>query len=220
MKTFLILITICLIPILVVGAVNVYIGKYSKKYIHKKGNSPKAHTAIILGAKVYKSGKLSGMLEDRVLTGLELYRKGKVRKLLLTGDHGGKRYDEVNNMRKYLLKKRVAAKDIFMDHAGFSTYDSMYRAREIFHVKDAVVVTQGFHIARAVYIARHLGINATGIIADRRKYKKSSRIKAEIRETAARVKAFLFVHVFKPEPRFLGKSIPITGDGRKTLDGK
>ena len=200
-----------------VAIVNASVKRYSRKYIHSDPKHvPKAHTAIILGAKVYQNGRLSGMLEDRVLTGLDLYRRGKVRKLLLSGDHGQVRYDEVNTMRKYLLARHVPARDIFMDHAGFSTYDSMYRARDVFEVSDAIVVTQKFHLNRAVYIARHLGLKASGIAADRRQYMKISRIRSGLREIPAQVKAFLYVRIFRPQPKYLGEKIPITGDGRRT----
>ncbi|MBD3307129.1 hypothetical protein GF339_11945 [candidate division KSB3 bacterium] len=179
---------------------------------------PKAYTALILGAKVFSSGRLSHMLEDRVLTGLELYQQGKVQKLLLSGDHGQVEYDEVNAMREYLLDRGVPPQDIFMDHAGFRTYESMYRARDVFQVQDVVIVTQEFHLARSVYTARALGLEAYGLVADRRPYTPASQMKSDLREILARVKAFLDVEILRPTPTYLGEAIPITGDGRKTLD--
>jgi len=116
--------------------------------------APAADAAIVLGAKVFKSGALSQVLADRMDTGIELYQKGKVKKLLLTGDHGQTSYDEVNAMRRYALERGVPDEDIFMDHAGFSTYDSMYRARDVFMVRKAIIVTQEFHLSRALFIAR------------------------------------------------------------------
>jgi SanA protein len=205
--------------LLFIGAINVYIISASKKFRYDTANHlPRMHTAVILGAVVDSTGRLSNALEDRVLTGLKLYQKGNAKKLLLSGDHGQVNYDEVNSMRQYLLKKGVPPQDLFMDHAGFRTYDSMYRARDIFQVHDAIIVTQKFHLARAVYTARALGIDAVGINADRRWYPLSSRVKLHLREVLARVKAFLDLHVWKAKPKFLGDIIPITGDGRKTWD--
>ncbi|ADG81879.1 protein of unknown function DUF218 [Thermincola potens JR] len=177
---------------------------------------PPATVAIVLGAKVYPNGGVSTVLADRLNTGVELYKAGKVKKILLTGDHGQTNYDEVNTMREFMLRKGIPAEDIFMDHAGFSTYDSMYRARDVFRVKDAVVVTQQFHLPRALYIARTMGIEATGLIADKRTYTGARYL--EFREALARVKALLQLHVFKSKPKYLGPAIPISGDGRVTCD--
>ncbi len=187
-----------------------------KRFMVRPGRAPEAHTAIVLGAYVYPEGDLSAMLEDRVSTAVELYQQGKVRKLLMTGDHGQESYDEVNQMRLYAERLGVPPEDIFMDHAGFKTYESMYRADRVFQVKSALVVTQHFHLARAVFLARSRGIDATGVIADRRPY---YRVKYnELREIPARAKDYLQVHVTKPLPTFLGPIIPIEGDGRTTHD--
>jgi vancomycin permeability regulator SanA len=176
--------------------------------------APEAYVAIVLGARVYSDGQPSPMLADRLETGLELYRAGNVKKILVSGDHGQHRYDETNAMRDYLLERGVPIEDVFMDHAGFDTYDTMYRAREVFLVKDALVVTQGFHLARAVYTARRLGLDAVGVPADRRPYADERRF--AVRDWFARVKAFLEVNLTHPKPRYLGPQIPITGDGRAT----
>lgn len=178
--------------------------------------APSSQVAIVLGARVFHGGRLSYVLADRVDTGIDLYRAGKVKKLLLTGDHGRTAYDEVNSMRRYALSKGVPPEDIFMDHAGFNTYDSMYRARDVFEVKSAIIVTQKFHLARSVYTARALGIDAVGVPADKHIYMKAALFDA--REVLARVKAFVQIHVAHPKPRFLGPKIPITGDGRLTND--
>ncbi len=110
------------------------------------------------------------MLEDRVVSAAQLYQAGKIRKILLTGDHGNKEYDEVKAMRLYLRRLGVPESDIFLDHAGFTTYDSLYRARDIFGVQDCVIVTQEFHLPRSVYTARKLGLDCYGYVADRRSY--------------------------------------------------
>ncbi len=196
--------------------INTHIKRSSQQFIYSQiQQTPGAYTALILGAKVKPNGRLSHMLEDRVLTGLDLYRQGKVKKLLLSGDHGQKSYDEVNAMRNYLLRHGVPEQDIFLDHAGFNTYSSMYRARDVFQVRDVIVVTQAFHVPRAVYIARSLGLQATGLIADRRIYMRVSQLKSDVREILARVKAFVDVQR-NAQPKYLGTIIPITGDGRKT----
>ncbi|MCJ7796137.1 MAG: YdcF family protein [Thermoleophilia bacterium] len=178
------------------------------------GEAPNAEVAIVLGAKVWTGGTPSNMLQDRLLTAIELYRQGKVGKLLLSGDHGRAGYDEVNAMRTFVLDRGVPPENVFMDHAGFSTYDTMYRARDVFQVREAIVVTQGFHLDRAVYTARALGLEATGVPADLRPYQNAGRFAA--RDWLARGKALLQLHVLHARPRFLGPPIPIGGDGRVT----
>jgi SanA protein len=177
-------------------------------------DAPEAEVAIVLGARVYSNGGLSPMLTDRLATGVQLYKLGKVKKLLLSGDHGQVTYDEVNAMLRYAVDHGVPDEDVFTDHAGFSTYDTMYRARDVFKVTTALVVTQGFHLARAVYTARRLGLEATGVVADIQPY--SSELRFAMRDWLARIKAFLDLNITKPEPRYLGPAIPIDGDGRAT----
>ncbi len=177
-------------------------------------DAPVTKVAIVLGARVYENGTPSPMLADRLATGVELYKLGKVDKLLLSGDHGTTTYDEVNVMLRYCLDRGVPDEDVFTDHAGFDTYDTMYRARDVFEVTDALVVTQDFHLPRAVYIARTLGLDATGVVADVQPYANEWRF--ALREWPARVKAFFQLHLTKTGPRFLGPALPIDGDGRLT----
>lgn len=172
-----------------------------------------ATTAILLGASVYSSGQLSPLLEERAETALELYRSGKVRKILVTGDNSTPMYNEVLPTREYLLKADVPAEDIFVDFAGFNTYDSVYRAREIFGVDQAFVVSQGFHLPRAVFAARKIGLNAYGVPAGEGRYL----VKNNIREVFAIAKTFFEV-VLGLDPHFLGPNIPIEGDGRGSLE--
>jgi SanA protein len=177
-------------------------------------NVPHAQAALVLGAQVLPSGRPSDMLVDRVRAARDLYRAGRVDKLLLSGDHSRVNYDEVGTMRRMLLADGVPAEDIFTDHAGFDTWDSAQRAKRVFDVRSAVVVTQGFHMARALYEARRAGLDATGFLADRRNYGHvMPRLKA--REALARVKALGDV-ITGASPRFLGAEIPITGDGRQS----
>lgn len=172
----------------------------------------KRQTGLILGAYVRNDGQLSNMFEDRVNTAIALYKAGKIEKILISGDHGTTDYDEVNAARKFILSKGVKAEDVFLDHAGFDTYDSLYRAKHIFEVEDIYVITQNFHLPRAVYIAKSLGIDAKGAAADRREYLG---IKYNyLREIPANGKAFLNV-VFKSKSTYLGEAIPITGDSKK-----
>jgi SanA protein len=168
---------------------------------------------LVLGAGVYSDGSPTPMLKDRLDRGIELYKAGVADKMLLSGDNGQVDYDEVSAMKKYVLAAGVPAEDVFLDHAGFSTYESMYRAGAIFNVKSAVIVTQKYHEYRAVYIARRLGIDAVGVSAADIKY--SGQMAREGREILARLKDFAYC-IFKPKPTYLGDVIDISGDGRKT----
>lgn len=170
---------------------------------------------IVLGAGVWADGSPTPMLEDRIKAAVELYQRGAAPKIIMSGDHGQKDYDEVNAMKSYAVNLGVPSEDIFMDHAGFSTYETMYRARDIFQVKKAVVVTQKYHIYRALYIAKGLGIEAVGVNADPRSY--IGQTYRDVREAAARTKDFFSV-LIKPEPTFLGEAIPVSGDGNLTND--
>ena len=177
-------------------------------------DAPRAQCAIVLGARVYPDGTPYPMLADRLETGVRLYQLGKVDKLLLSGDHGQTTYDEVNVMLDYVLARGVPEEDVFTDHAGFDTYDTMYRARDVFQVESALIVTQDFHLSRSVYTARALGLEATGVVADLQAYFNETR--NEAREILARANAVLQLHVTHPGPKYLGPVIPITGDGRAT----
>jgi SanA protein len=173
---------------------------------------PHAQAALVLGAQVYRDGRPSIMLRDRVNAAADLYRAGRVDKLLLSGDHSRVDYDEVGTMRRLLLAQGIPGRDIFTDHAGFDTWDSAQRAKRVFDVSSAVVVTQRFHMARALYDARRAGLKVTGFAADRRDYGRVMR-RLKVREAAARVKTLADV-VTGADPHFLGAEIPISGDGR------
>ncbi len=184
----------------------------TKKYISETiAEVPHTDSAVILGASTLKNGSLSAVLKHRVDTAIELYEKKKVNKILVTGDNGTLSYNEVNPVRIYLLEKGIPDKDIFLDHAGFDTYSSMYRARDIFLAGRITIVTQSFHLPRAVYIARMLGMDAYGMSADKSEYKTRN----YVREVFANVKAVMDL-VLKREPKYLGDEIPLTGDGRDT----
>ena len=171
---------------------------------------------IILGAGIW-GDKPSHMLEDRLLEGINLYNNNVSNKIIMSGDHGREEYDEVNIMKNYAIEKGIPSENIFMDHAGFSTYESIYRAKEIFKAKKVVIVTQKYHLYRALYIANQLGIEAYGIGADPRQYVGATY--RELREILARNKDFIKC-IFKPEPTYLGETIPVSGDGDVTNDNK
>ncbi len=165
---------------------------------------------IVLGCQVREDGSLSHMLRDRLIRGLELYEAGAAPKLLMSGDHGRKDYDEVGAMKQYAIDNGVASQDIFKDHAGFSTYETVYRAKEIFEADKVIIVTQEYHLYRALYIAQQLGVDAYGVSADLNTYAGQSM--RDAREVLARCKDYVMC-IFKPEPLFLGEVIPISGNG-------
>jgi SanA protein len=169
----------------------------------------------VLGASVRPDGSLSPILNDRVESALKAYRAGKIQRFLLSGDHGERNYDEVNAMKDYLNNKGVADSVIFLDHAGFDTYDSMWRAKKIFEVDEATIFTQEFHLARAVYLAKKMGIEAQGFVSDQQDYKSINSLRR--REWLANVKAFMEINIDKM-PTYDGPSIPITGNSSLSHD--
>ncbi len=169
---------------------------------------------IVLGAGIW-NGSPSPMLEDRLTEGIDLYKRNVSDKLIMSGDHGRKDYDEVNIMKDYAIKKGVPSEDIFMDHAGFSTYESLYRAKNIFKANKVIIVTQKYHLYRALYVAKQLGLEAYGAGADPRKYVGATY--RELREVLARNKDFVNC-ILKPKPTYLGDAIPVSGNGDVTND--
>jgi SanA protein len=198
---------------------NVVVLSSSRRYLYSIIDElPHKYTGLVLGAKA-KNDLLSQVLRDRVNAGIELKLKNIVNVLLLSGDHGKKNYDEVNNMRKYILTNtsKIEKEAIFLDHAGFDTYDSLIRARDVFECNSIIIITQKFHISRAVYIARSLGLDAVGYALPENEYRTTTRVYWQFREIFARTKAFTNV-VFHSKPKFLGDKIPITGNGLSTWD--
>lgn len=198
-------------------SINYYVRISGARYIREAGQVPRADAILVLGAFVYPDGNMSPMLADRITVGYDLYLMGKAHKVLVSGDHGRKDYDEVNIMKAYLKQQGIPTQNIFMDHAGFSTYESLYRARDIFKVKKVIIVTQHYHLMRAVFIARELGLEAYGVNSDLHNY-GDVMPRYELREIAARNKDFFMCRVLKPKPTFLGEPIPVFGDGRATDD--
>jgi len=197
--------------------VDQYVQRAGSKYILGPDEVPKADAILVLGAYVFPDGAVSFMLNDRLVEACELYVKGKSEKILVSGDHGRVDYDEVNAMKNFLKDKNIPEKDIFMDHAGFNTYESIYRARDVFQVKKVIIVTQAYHLMRAVFIARAMGLDAYGVASDQHDYGEVMKI-YRLREVVARNKDFFNAKFLKPQPTFLGDVIPVTGDGRLTDD--
>ena len=216
-KIFKILIVIAVICITLVLSINFYVVEIAKDKMIKDNNYSSLKDVdciLILGAGIW-GDKPSPMLEDRLKEGIKLYKDSIAPKIIMSGDHGREEYDEVNIMKEYAIEQGVPSEDIFMDHAGFSTYESIYRAKEIFDADNIVIVTQEYHLYRALYIADKLDINAYGVNSDPRKY--SGQTFRELREILARNKDFINC-IIKPKPTYLGESIPVSGDGDITND--
>lgn len=214
MKTIIRFALICIVLVL---AINSYVIGSTKDRMLKDGNYTSLDDVdciVILGAGIW-GDKPSPMLQDRLEEGIHLYKEGVAPKIIMSGDHSREEYDEVNIMKQYAVDRGVPSEDIFMDHAGFSTYESMYRAKEIFDAKNIVIVTQEYHLYRALYIANQFDMNAYGVNADPRKY--AGQLYREFREILARNKDVLNC-IIKPEPTFLGESIPVSGNGDITND--
>ncbi|MBW3623258.1 MAG: YdcF family protein [Armatimonadetes bacterium] len=169
-------------------------------------DAPARPVALVFGAGI-RRGRPSPILYDRLFTAAELYRAGKVQKLLVTGDNGSLDYNEVAVMRRALMRMGVPGEDVVKDHAGFRTYDSCYRARDVFDVDRAILVTQAFHLPRAVYLARTMGIDAVGVRADRRPYTRESGYRW--REWLACSWSWVELNITRPRPRFLGPKEPL-----------
>ena len=218
-KIFKFLIVVIIIAVIILLTINFYVTSSTKDKIITKNYYPKLSDIdciIVLGAGIWEN-KPSPMLEDRLLEGIDLYQNNVSDKIIMSGDHGKTDYDEVNIMKDFAIEKGIPSENIFMDHAGFSTYESIYRAKEIFQAKKVVIVTQKYHLYRALYIANKLGLDAYGVGADPRKYVGA--IGREIREVLARNKDFINC-IFKPEPTYLGDTIPVSGNGDITNDNK
>lgn len=196
---------------------NYYVKKSSVKRIIDSGDKPLplADCILVLGCGLRPDGEPTQMLKDRLDMGIDLYLSGAAPKILMSGDHGRVQYDEVNQMKQYAMDRGVPSRDIFMDHAGFSTYESMYRARDIFQVEKAIVVTQEYHLYRALYDGTCLGLELWGVPAKKIRY-GGQRIR-DAREILARNKDILYC-LLQPKPTYLGDVIPVSGDGDMTND--
>jgi len=181
-----------------------------ERFIVPAVSAPQSQVALVLGASVVH-GEPSPLLAERADVAIALYRAGTVQKILVTGDNGALSHDEVTPVRKYLLAAGIPPADIFLDHAGFDTYSSLYRAHAVFGVQSLIIATQDFHVSRALWIARALGLTAYGVVAPGATTSSSD----YIREIPATFKAIWDV-VTRRTPKYLGPAIPITGDGEST----
>lgn len=217
-KVFIILLCLSLILTGTLLSINSYIKKTVSEKILTSEEAVELENVdciIILGCYVKENGLPSDMLRDRLTRGIEIYELKAAPKIIMSGDHGRLEYDEVNVMKQYAIDSGISSSDIFMDHAGFSTYDTIYRAKAIFGVEKVIIVTQEYHLYRALYIADKLGIEAYGVGSDY--YTYVGQQMREFREILARNKDFVKI-IFKPEATYLGEFIPISGDGDITND--
>lgn len=210
-----------LLALLVVGlglsvGIREHIIRSTAKHCYALQDAPARPVAIVLGARVH-GDRPSNLLEDRLRAALELYRSGRCEKLLLSGAHHRDDYDEVGVMRQWLQDRGVEPDDLYLDHAGLRTFDSMVRARQIFGAEEVLVVSQGFHVPRAVYLGRASGLDAIGVAApDGYRYPSSLVWRNATREHLAQVRAWLDLHVLSTQPRFLGDPIDLSRSGRRT----
>lgn len=207
------------VAIIAFASVNIYVISYASRYIlttEDASNLSNVDCITVLGAHVKEDGSPSYMLESRLAKAIELYNAGVSPKILLTGDHGQEEYDEVNNMMKYVLANSdIKKENVFLDHAGFSTYESAYRAKAIFNVNKSVFVTQKYHLYRTIYNARKNGIEAYGVVSD--DYQWPGMLYYRFRESLAVFKDF-FACLFNVRPTYLGETIPVSGTAEATHD--
>ncbi len=211
-KTIIILITIIIIATVII---NMHVCLSVKNQILTDFNKEDNYDAVlVLGAGI-RGNKPSPLLRERLDKGIDIYKSGAANKIIMSGDHGTKEHDEVNVMKSYAIENGVPSEDIFMDHAGFSTYESVYRAKEIFKANSIVIVTQEYHLYRALYIANSLKVQAVG--SDASLERLGGQTYRDVREVLARNKDFITC-IYKPEPTYMGEEIPITGNGDITND--
>lgn len=214
-KMFKYLVCLIVISVLVVFGIDLYVVFSTKdRIVSEYSDLNDIDCILVLGAGVY-DGKPSPMLKDRLDTAVMLFNEGVSEKIIMSGDHMNESHDEVNVMKTYAVEEGINSSDVFMDHAGISTYDSIYRAKNIFKAKRIVVVTQEYHLYRALYIAEYLGLKSYGVSADTVRY--SGQFIRDIREILARDKDFVKT-IFKPESKYLGEVIPVSADGNITND--
>jgi vancomycin permeability regulator SanA len=217
-RAFVSLVSLPLIAGLLTFSLNLYVKQSVKDSflsVDEASSLSDIDCIIVLGCGINDNGEPSDMLRDRLNFAIDIYKKNGSTKLLMSGDHGRVGYNEVGVMKKYAIEKGVPSEDIFMDHAGFSTYETMYRAKAIFQAEKVVVVTQEYHLYRGVYIAEEMGMEAYGVASD--VYWYQNEFYRETREAIARCKDFVWC-VFKPEPTYLGETIPVSGNGDLTND--
>ena len=216
-RTIIICICIGVVGLLVLFGINAYIKGTVKDFIVEsdKLSDEDMDCILVLGCQVKENGEPSHMLRDRLQRGVEVYELGASDKILMSGDHGRTDYNEVKTMKQYAIDEGIDSENVFMDHAGFSTYESIYRAKEVFGVKKMIIITQEYHLYRALYIAKRLGIEAYGVASDYHTYVGQGM--RDLREVLARTKDFV-ITIAKPKATYCGDFIDIHGDGNITND--
>ncbi len=216
MKKKIIIGTLCLLIVFILGSLSIFaidfhVQNVGRQMLQTLETSEPAEAIRVLGAYVHPNGQVSRMLKDRLDQGYEVYQRKLAPKIIVSGDHGSKTYNEVKAMATYLESLGVPKEDIFLDHAGFTTYDSLYRTRDVFLAESIIVVSQEYHVLRANYIGSRLGLSVQGIGADTYVYEGMAYYR--FRELGARAKAFWMAGIRKPLPRFLGEPISLKGSG-------
>ena len=206
---------LCLLLLIGLGPNGVILLSARDRILSPDALEPGWDCILVLGAGLLPDGSPSLMLRERIDAGVRLYAAGAAPKLLMSGDHTREDHDEVNAMKDAALAAGVPSEDVFMDHAGINTYDSLYRARAIFGAERLILVTQAYHLPRALYIASRLGLEAVGVSCDTRRY--AGQLYRDIREILARDKDF-FQCIFLPKSAYLGETVPLSGSGDATND--
>ncbi|MCJ7535749.1 MAG: YdcF family protein [Anaerolineales bacterium] len=203
------LFTILVVLLLLVGTLpRILTHLHAGSRLYDAASSPQGKVAIVFGAGLYRNGSPTPVLRDRVATAAELYHAGKVEIILMSGDNSTPEHNEPGAMRDYAISLGVPDQDIILDYAGRRTYDTCYRARHVFAIDSAILVTQAYHLPRALYTCNMLGVPAVGVPADLRQYRRVSQTFWNLRESAATAVALWQVHISRPQP-ILGNPEPI-----------
>ena len=206
-------VALAIVAVFVVTNVVTIVGSKGSIVSADEASISSADAIVVLGASVFADGTPSGILQDRLDDGIALYFAGVAPKLVMSGDNGTESYNEVRVMKQYAIAQGVPSEDIFCDHAGFSTYESMYRAKYVFGCQRIVVATQTYHLYRALWSAKSLGMQATGVPSDYHEYQKQ--LQYDIREVPARTKDF-FKALFRMPSTYVGDAISLDQDGDVT----
>ena len=206
-------VVVAVVAVFAITNVVTIVGSKGSIVTAEKAGIGNADAIVVLGASVLPDGTPSGILTDRLDDGIALYFAGVAPKIIMSGDNGTASYNEVRAMKNYAVEQGVPSEDIFCDHAGFSTYESMYRAKHVFGVNRLVVATQTYHLYRAIYTARGLGMETIGVASDYHQYDGQPLFSA--REIPARTKDF-FKTITQPPSKFVGDPIPLTQSGDVT----
>ena len=166
---------------------------------------------VVPGARIYSNRRLSAYLQDRVDRAMELYRAGKIEKIIMSGDNRSRYYDEATAMRNYAIENGIPPDDVLRDFAGLRTLDTVWRARDLWQLDEYVIITQQFHLPRSLYLARALGVNVQGFAADNRTYMASVATRLAAREWLARVGAWFDINILRTHPRHLGETQSLSG---------